>query len=75
MSTKANLIALGQSIDSLCEKLEDIRDGLQYKFDEASEGWQEGENGERTQVQIDELTSAVDCLQSARDAIESAVQA
>lgn len=53
--------------------LEEVRDDEQEKFDEKSDSWKEGDNGQAAEAKIGSLTDAVDTLESVDSSIEEAL--
>jgi hypothetical protein len=59
--------------EAIIEKITRLRDTLQEQYDNKSEKWQESEKGEAANTAIEELTGALDNLESAKDSLGNVV--
>lgn len=57
-----------EQINELTTKLTEIRDGWQDKYDNASENWREGDNGQALEDALGKLDDLITNLEYADDA-------
>jgi len=62
-------------LSSIVERIEEIQNNMQDTFDNKSESWQEGEQGEAMEETIDNLDNAAGDAISAGDYIRDIVNA
>lgn len=61
--------ALRVTVSAMADDLENLRDEEQEAFDSLPESLQLGEKGQDMEIAIDQLTTALDSLETLRDAI------
>lgn len=79
-SIEKRLNALAERLETIANELadqgwleEDI-ETLQAQFDNRSEGWQEGEKGQKAQEVLDALQKVLDSVREVSDTAESTAQ-
>lgn len=69
-SQRKQASALADEITSLLERVEQLRDEAQEKFDNMPESLQNSDNGQKAEEHLSSIDTACELLESARDALQ-----